>query len=652
MSLSQVGVRSLLAVNSWLGVINSNLQGSSRTGFKTIRPHLTDGPSGLGYLGDFNQLFAPPATLNVQATSIEWAQGSIVNSGVSTHFALQGQGFFVVADAAGRYYLTRDGEFHWDGNGYLVNSAGLRVVSSGQDFIRMDRRDRSDTFRLDGASQELLRYGDKSLLVVDVANRDGLMMSQYGSTILSVDGNLPLRLRNDFSETTDGFSFIYDDPLQQPLITKSDFLPVLALPPVGYSTDFSIDFGDNGAMDFRNFNPLNTVGPPPVILEFDHTQNTIAHIVQAINAYGATVGNRVSAYFDADLDRLVINNEQDLAAFPTPIRNTQIAFLGANGSAIRQFFRFDQNQPSAPLYDFDNDTNLETIFVSQRPIDNTDILSSLDITAADLNTPLDLFSRNPIQPATYSHDKSNGFIQSDARTNGTALGAMVIGESQQTLRFDLEMQIKISNGPLIFGFGQNHAHQLYSNGFHLVYDSTSGSLQLFESPATSEGSPRLLQSAILPVIAIGAMPTAVNPEHRLSIVMDENRLLSVTLNGQQATFNLTGSAYEAVGYLSLRNRGNILQVHDLKANFYQSFNTVRTGEMISISPTPYSTPEITDPWQERVRTRIVQASLESSTASLTEYVPLLALVQKVFASISKVISAHNAMLDDMNSLLR
>lgn len=54
----------------------------------------------------------------------------------SAHFAIQGEGFFVLADDAGCYFLTRDGEFHWTSEGYLCNSAGLKVVSSGQGFIR------------------------------------------------------------------------------------------------------------------------------------------------------------------------------------------------------------------------------------------------------------------------------------------------------------------------------------------------------------------------------------------------------------------------------------------------------------------------------------------------------------------------------------
>lgn len=644
MALTQMGVRSLVAVNSWIGLINANLKGASRTGFKTVRPHLTDG---LGQLYTNNRIRIPPATLNIQATSLEWAQGAIINSDQSTHFALQGQGFFVLVDAAGRYYLTRDGEFHWDGNGYLVNSAGLRVVSSGQDFIRMDRRDRSDIFNPDGASQELLRYGDKSLLIVDVANRDGLRMSQYGSTVFAIDGGLPLRLRNDMRETTDGLSFIYDDPAQLPEVNDPEFITVPPYPP-GTSTDFAIDFGDNGVMNFRDYNPL-APGPYPSAtpLDFNPATNTINHIIQAINTYGASVGGRVSAYFDVDADRIVIRNEQNLMG---SIVNTQIVFLGANAIPVRRFFQLDQNQSSNPWDDNDLDGNLETVLSSAREIDNSQYRQVLDLGVADLNLPLSQLSLTPVHPATYFHDKASGLLQVDATGNG--VGAMVIGESQQTGRFDLEFDVKVSAGEIILGFGQSLSHQLDSSGFSLHYNTTSGVIDLYERPPTSNGTPKLLQTAFLPPIAVGAPPLATDPLHRLAISLDENRQITVSLDGATVTFNMAGASSEINGYLSLRNSNNYLQVHRLYANFYQPYNVMRTGEVVSLSPTNYANVEIREAFQERQRTRIIQSALEASTASLTEYVPLLALVQKVFASISKIISAHNAIVDDVNSLVR
>lgn len=288
-TLGQLGVNGLMAVNSWIGVINSNLIGSSRTAYKPTRVTLLDAP----VITYSNQIQIPPATLNVQATSFEWGQGSIINSNQRTHFALQGQGFFVVTDTVGRMYLTRDGEFHWDSNGYLVNSAGLRVLSSGQDFIRYGRGDGSDAFDFDGESQQLARYGDKSLLIVDVANRDGLRMSQYGSTIFALDGDLPLRVRNSFDSTMDGLTFLYRDPKQRTYV-DAPLQPQFIQAAVGIDTNFSIDLGGNGIFTF------DFAGGPFAGTPFDPAVHTIQNVVDALNAYGTANNTTVTASYDPD----------------------------------------------------------------------------------------------------------------------------------------------------------------------------------------------------------------------------------------------------------------------------------------------------------------------------------------------------------------
>ena len=188
MGLDRVGVNSLIAVNQWIGVINGNLQSASRTGYKTTRANFTDG---LGANTVSGNLGIPPSTLTVNSTKVEWGQGSVVNSDAATHFALNGDGFFVLHnESSNKFFVTRDGEFHWSNEGYLVNSSGLKVVSAGRDYIRFDPYDKSDIFSKDGYSAELEKYGDKEFLLLDFANRDNLRMSQYGSTVFELDGNL------------------------------------------------------------------------------------------------------------------------------------------------------------------------------------------------------------------------------------------------------------------------------------------------------------------------------------------------------------------------------------------------------------------------------------------------------------------------------
>lgn len=213
MGIGTTSINSLRGVNAWLGHISSNLQAAHRTGYKTTRPNLSDG---LGVNRVLGNLQIPETSLNINSTTIEWQQGAIRSSQSKAHFALNGQGYFIVQDEFGRYYATRDGEFHWDSQGYLVNSAGLKVVSQGQDFIRLDTRTNTnddDIINQDGYSQELFRFGNKTIMVADFGNRQGIKMSKYGSTTFEVPGLLPFNIQNDFQETADGITFDYNSPI-------------------------------------------------------------------------------------------------------------------------------------------------------------------------------------------------------------------------------------------------------------------------------------------------------------------------------------------------------------------------------------------------------------------------------------------------------
>ncbi|PIQ23555.1 hypothetical protein COW36_13870 [bacterium (Candidatus Blackallbacteria) CG17_big_fil_post_rev_8_21_14_2_50_48_46] len=645
MSLDKIGVNSLLAVNSWIGMINSNMEGTSRTGFKPTRISLSDG---LGQLTTTNKVLdAPPSTLSVQATTIEWGQGSIVNSESSSHFAIQGEGFFVLADNFGRYFLSRDGEFHWDQNGFLVNSAGLKVVSSGEEFIRKDVSDRSDIFSVDGYSKELLKHGDKSFMLVSVANRDGLLMSQYGSTVFQVDGDLPLRVQNSFESTTDGVTYIYDDPDILASVNDPNFVTVPPSP-VGTNTDFSIDLGVNGLFNFNLFNPLG------VGTQFNPTTNSIDHIVTAINAYGATVGGRVSAYFDQVADHLVIRNEQIAVG-----DNTNIILGGANGNALRRFFQIDFNKASNPINDTNGNGVLETLLESGRDIDNSTNakFDVLDIGGGTYTTAMPISQLITPVP-TYFHDKVNGFIRSQ---NITGSAGMVLGESRQTTQFEMEMNVKVSNeagSQIVIGFGQKDSHDLRSGGFSLRYDPVAGTVRLFQQadgynpPATSFQIAGPVAMPVIATVGSGAALSALPNTARIAVSLSAEKVVTFSVNGTLATFDLGGAGDDLSGYLSVRNQFNELQVHDMTFDLKGKYNQLRAGDLFSVGVLKNAAVEIKNLWQERQSSRVVQSSLETSTASLTEYVPMLGLAQKVFAAISKIISTHNAIVDDINTLFR
>jgi flagellar hook protein FlgE len=58
----------------------------------------------------------------------DFSQGTINTTGTTTDLAVNGDGFFVVKDpSSGASYVTRDGQFNLDANGYLVTANGQRV---------------------------------------------------------------------------------------------------------------------------------------------------------------------------------------------------------------------------------------------------------------------------------------------------------------------------------------------------------------------------------------------------------------------------------------------------------------------------------------------------------------------------------------------
>lgn len=77
---------------------------------------------------------APGSTVSlgtgVKVASIvkDFSQGALVQTGEPLNLAIQGEGFFAVVNGAGERFLTRDGNFHRDANGNVVNDGGYYLA--------------------------------------------------------------------------------------------------------------------------------------------------------------------------------------------------------------------------------------------------------------------------------------------------------------------------------------------------------------------------------------------------------------------------------------------------------------------------------------------------------------------------------------------
>jgi flagellar hook protein FlgE len=129
------GVSALENFQQQLNVIANNVANVNTVGFKSAYVSFADtlsetlGSNAAGSVQIGTGMTTATITNNFSTP------GSLASTGVTTNLAIEGNGFFVVKDAtSGNSYVTQDGNFSLDSNGYLVTSSGLRVQGASGDI--------------------------------------------------------------------------------------------------------------------------------------------------------------------------------------------------------------------------------------------------------------------------------------------------------------------------------------------------------------------------------------------------------------------------------------------------------------------------------------------------------------------------------------
>ena len=115
-------VAGMAAQSNRLGSVADNIANASTTGYKRIGTEF-ETIVGLGDLRDY----ASGGVRTDYRTAIG-EQGTLQSTSNPTDLAIQGSGFFLVARPGEAPVLTRAGAFNPDSQGYLVNSAGYRLL--------------------------------------------------------------------------------------------------------------------------------------------------------------------------------------------------------------------------------------------------------------------------------------------------------------------------------------------------------------------------------------------------------------------------------------------------------------------------------------------------------------------------------------------
>ncbi len=123
MSFEQ-GLSGLSAAAKNLDVIGNNVANTNTVGFKSSAVHFAD-----IYAGAAGSVGGNAAGIGtrVGAVAQSFAQGSLTATSNPLDMAINGAGFFRLSDN-GAVTFSRNGQFHLDKNGYVVNDGGARLT--------------------------------------------------------------------------------------------------------------------------------------------------------------------------------------------------------------------------------------------------------------------------------------------------------------------------------------------------------------------------------------------------------------------------------------------------------------------------------------------------------------------------------------------
>lgn len=156
------GIGGLRGFQTKLDVIGNNIANVNTTGFKKSRVTFQDifsqtmSGGSAGTTSDKGTGGTNPKQVGLGSTiaAIDTIHtgGNLQTTIKPSDVGIEGNGYFVVQDASGEKFLTRDGNFHFDNNGYLVTANGMFVLGSGESGakIKIDTNYKTYSIGADG----------------------------------------------------------------------------------------------------------------------------------------------------------------------------------------------------------------------------------------------------------------------------------------------------------------------------------------------------------------------------------------------------------------------------------------------------------------------------------------------------------------------
>lgn len=162
---------------SLMDSISDNLSNNKTVGFKRSQVVFE------ATLADAQNLHSNAALSLTRAKEglTDYGQGPLIKSGVPTHVAIDGPGFFKVQEDADTFCYTRQGNFRMDENGHMVNGANMKVLGEDGKPIILDNPD----VLIDENGNIQMESGDVKKLPIYVFD-DQSVMQRKGGGLFSV----------------------------------------------------------------------------------------------------------------------------------------------------------------------------------------------------------------------------------------------------------------------------------------------------------------------------------------------------------------------------------------------------------------------------------------------------------------------------------
>ncbi len=175
-----------------LDVISNNIANITTQGFKRdlmvyeekIPPFPRNASSGTGLESYFQYLESDSAVAYVQVTGTmtDFEQGSLINTENDLDVAIEGDGFFALDTPAGIRY-TRNGSFHMDGLGQLVDRKGNLLMTRNDEPVVIPVETDQITIDQDGmvfGGRGLDLIALAQLKIIQFDNKQGLVKEGEG----------------------------------------------------------------------------------------------------------------------------------------------------------------------------------------------------------------------------------------------------------------------------------------------------------------------------------------------------------------------------------------------------------------------------------------------------------------------------------------